>query len=72
MSTIRFKGAAARNFFAALTVASDGEKALDNTCGPMREAIQAELERQKPKVRVPICLSCGAHVDSDGALPCGH
>lgn len=67
MKTIHIKGAAARNFMAALAVANDGAKALDNTTGPMREAVQAELDRA-----ALTCLSCGAKKYPGVDLPCGH
>ncbi len=70
MKTIRITGAAARTFMAMVAVNSDGEKALDNTTGPMREAIQGDLSRRATPPL--ICLSCGAEKLPDVDLPCGH
>lgn len=47
--TIHIRGNSANKFMALLMVNDKGEKALENTSGPMREAIEAELERRKPK-----------------------
>lgn len=71
MKTIRITGAAARTFMAMVAVNSDGEKALDNTTGPMREAIQGELSG-RASMQPLICLSCGAEKLPDVDLPCGH
>lgn len=71
MKTIRITGSAARAFMAMVAVNSDGEKALDNTTGPMREAIQDELSRCAAPQPL-ICLSCGAEKLPDIDLPCGH
>jgi hypothetical protein len=45
--TIRATGLDAQKLFAAMAVNSEGEKALENTEGPLREAIQQELDSRK-------------------------
>lgn len=48
MATVRVKGVAARNWFAERLVEEHGEKARDNCCGPMLDAVNAVLEKRRP------------------------
>ena len=46
MATVHLKGASARNFFAEELVKNSGpEQALENTCGPMHEAVKRVIAR---------------------------
>lgn len=44
MTKIKLKGTAARNFFAERMVDRLGDKAIDETAGPMREAVQGIID----------------------------
>lgn len=43
MATIKLKGGAARNFFAAMLVDEHGEGAKEFVCGEMLAAVEREL-----------------------------
>lgn len=60
--TIHLKGSSANSFIAMLMVDAEGEKAIEGTSGPMREAIQRELDRR--------CRACGSRPGQYHAPEC--